>query len=459
MTQAAPGEETRRRRSWAAALAFVALSLSVLVAAPILVHRRVGALRAEIGVDLHPGVAPATILLTQLRLSLGQERSLARLHLATGDPAIGRAVRESRAAELRALAALQPIAERMGPGVRTGARALGREVALLHAALGRPRRGEADLPAASEAAFARALAAAERLQAEVSRKTRADRAAIREWETLGAGVTMGLSVLALAGASVVGWLTLQGERFARDAERALEQMQRVSAEKAQLLRGLSHDVKNPLGAADGYAELLEIGIGGALSPEQLRLVEGVRRSIRRSIAFVGDLVDLHRSESGELPIERGSVDVVALAALSATEHRGASIAAGHMLEVRLPDAALRVSTDAARVQEILDNLLSNAIKYTPPPGRITVGVCAEADATAESAVRIWVEDTGPGIPAELTEAVFDEFRRLPGSRADGHGLGLSISRHLARRLGGDLLAEHAAGGGARFTLLLPIRAG
>ena len=121
---------------------------------------------------------------------------------------------------------------------------------------------------------------------------------------------------------------------------------------------------------------------------------------------------------------------------------------------------VRVHTDPGRVRQVLGNLLSNAIKYTPAPGRITVRaerVDADAARPGDWAV-VRVTDTGPGIPPGQRESIFDEFSRLhDGSGIQGHGLGLAISRRVARLLGGDLDVTGAEGEGATFTLWLPLR--
>jgi signal transduction histidine kinase len=112
------------------------------------------------------------------------------------------------------------------------------------------------------------------------------------------------------------------------------------------------------------------------------------------------------------------------------------------------------------VRQVLGNLLSNAVKYTPAPGRITVR--AEHADGGSARPGAWavlrVSDTGPGIPVEQREAVFDEFTRLhDGTQIKGHGLGLAISRRVARLLGGDLDVSGAPGEGATFNLWLPLR--
>jgi signal transduction histidine kinase len=136
--------------------------------------------------------------------------------------------------------------------------------------------------------------------------------------------------------------------------------------------------------------------------------------------------------------------------------------AGHTLEVRLADEVTVLYTDPARVHQVLGNLLTNAIKYTPPGGHITVaaGPAEEGEHPAPGRwVAIEVADDGPGIPPGEQQAVFLEFQRGSTASSAGHGLGLAISRRIARLLGGDLTLRSLPGQGSRFTLWLPLRAG
>jgi signal transduction histidine kinase len=228
--------------------------------------------------------------------------------------------------------------------------------------------------------------------------------------------------------------------------------------RTRLIRGVTHDVKNPLGAADGYAQLLELGLQGELLPEQVKLVAGVRRGIHSALAIITDLLDLSLAESGGLPVHRLPVDLTALAAEAMEDYRGAAEAAGHELAWD-GGACMPLDTDPVRVREVLGNILSNAVKYTPAPGRITVWTEVVPDGGGPRPGR-WaaahVRDSGPGIPPAERERVFSEFHRLhTAEQASGHGLGLAISRLMARLLGGELTVAGEPGEGATFSLWVP----
>jgi len=252
---------------------------------------------------------------------------------------------------------------------------------------------------------------------------------------------------------------LERERAARaEAERRRAALEQVTESRTRLMRGFSHDVKNPLGAADGYASLLETGIGGDLSPSQRQSVDRIRRSIQQSLRLIDDLLELARAEAGQIALEIQPVDAAALACEVAEDFRGQLDAAGLSLELRA-SAPLMAASDPARVRQILSNLVSNAAKYTRA-GRVAIEVRCQGGTGAPgpgSWTTILVTDTGPGIPEDKREAIFREFTRLDPDAPHGAGVGLAISRRIACLLGGDVTLESEVGRGSTFTLWLPAR--
>ncbi|MGH7638753.1 MAG: PAS domain-containing sensor histidine kinase, partial [Gemmatimonadaceae bacterium] len=249
---------------------------------------------------------------------------------------------------------------------------------------------------------------------------------------------------------------LEREREARaEAERRREELERVTESRTRLMRGFSHDVKNPLGAADGYAQLLEDGIYGELPAKQVDSVKRIRRSIQRSLHLIHDLMELARAESGQIELERVPCNVAGLVRESAEDFRAQATAAGLTLEIRTADP-LDTQIDPPRGRQILSNLLSNAVKYTNAGG-ITVNADHGGDGAPRpgSWIAIRVTDTGPGIPPEKQEMIFQEFTRLDPDAQQGAGVGLAISRRIARLLGGDITVESRVGRGSTFTLWLP----
>jgi PAS domain S-box-containing protein len=231
----------------------------------------------------------------------------------------------------------------------------------------------------------------------------------------------------------------------------------------RLIRGFTHDVKNPLGAADGYLALLELGIGGEMSAAQTESVGRARRSIRTALNLISGLLDIERAEAGQLEISEARIDLSAATVeivgdfLASAESKNLSLTA----QISPEDDPLVVESDAARVRQILANLISNAVKYTQPNGTIVVD--AHLVRTDDAPWRghwaaVSVADNGSGIPLEKQALVFREFTRFDPDAAAGSGIGLAISRRLARALGGEITFTSAPGIGSTFTLWLPVDA-
>jgi signal transduction histidine kinase len=255
-------------------------------------------------------------------------------------------------------------------------------------------------------------------------------------------------------------LAMNRLRMLEEARQRRDELERVSASRTRLMRGFSHDIKNPLGAADMFAALLQDGTYGQMPEAQLTVVGRMRRSIHTALALLEDLVELSRAESGHLELHRAPLDLRTLVGEAAEDYRASVEAAGLALTVEMPDDECRVESDGTRLRQILGNLLSNAVKYTPRGG-IHVRLHAHQGRRSAETVRwfgVDVRDTGPGIPEEKREQIFQEFTRLQPGAAQGVGLGLAISRRIARLLGGDIAVEDAPGGGSVFTLWIPERA-
>jgi signal transduction histidine kinase/CHASE3 domain sensor protein len=252
-------------------------------------------------------------------------------------------------------------------------------------------------------------------------------------------------------------LAYEKVRLLDEAREGRRELERLMRSRQRLMRGFSHDVKNPLGAADGYAELLRSGIYGEVSAEQSQSIERIRRSIHRALSLIDDLHELARAETGNISLHLEAVDMVELARTSAEEYRGAATAAGLALNLEVADDLPTVVTDGTRVNQIVGNLLSNAIKYTKS-GSVTLRVRSEAvtpGVDGGDVVEFGVIDTGIGIPADKKDVIFEEFTRLGASDRPGAGLGLAISKRIAEVLGGEISFKGGAGRGSTFTLRIP----
>lgn len=227
----------------------------------------------------------------------------------------------------------------------------------------------------------------------------------------------------------------------------------ANAAKATFLATMSHELRTPLNAIIGYGELLQAEVGGTLSDAQRHHVGRIESAARHLVQLIESILSFARLEAGREPVYPGPVDLaeVTRGAVELVEPLLASRPVA--LRVDGADGPVRVETDAAKVRQILLNLLSNAVKFTPA-GEIRVTVQRDGDA----GVVLAVHDTGVGIDATDLEHVFEPFRQVGEvhtRRAPGTGLGLSVSRQLARLLGGDVTAESVLGHGSTFRLRLP----
>jgi PAS domain S-box-containing protein len=248
------------------------------------------------------------------------------------------------------------------------------------------------------------------------------------------------------------------ERAVADARRVAE-VESANRAKAEFLTAMSHELRTPINAAMGYAELIEVGVGGPVTEQQLEYLARIRGSHAHLLGIITDLLNYSRIEAGQVTYDLAPVPthevVEAVLPMVAPQAMAKDLAVEHG---PCPQG-LVARADRARAEQVVLNLLSNAVKFTPAGGRITVGCgAAGAAGAADARVAITVSDTGPGIPLQQQSAIFEPFVQLGRSLTSGHegtGLGLAISRDLARAMSGDVTVESAPGRGATFTLVLP----
>jgi PAS domain S-box-containing protein len=235
--------------------------------------------------------------------------------------------------------------------------------------------------------------------------------------------------------------------------RRLAEVETANRTKGEFLASMSHELRTPLNAIGGYAELLSLGLGGPISAEQLGYVERIRKSQQHLLGIISDVLNFSKIEAGHLSYQVGPIALREVIESVTPMVERQTAAKGLELQTELPPHQCIALGDRTRVDQIVLNLLSNAIKFTPSGGRITVR-CTVTDEIASIAVI----DTGRGIPAEKMESIFEPFVQLGRSLTSAHegvGLGLSISRDLARAMGGDLNVSSRVGDGSTFTLTLP----
>lgn len=235
-----------------------------------------------------------------------------------------------------------------------------------------------------------------------------------------------------------------------DAKRTHDELVKSRLEgemKSRLVSMLSHEVRTPLNSILGFTELLQAEKAGPLTDKQKRYVDNVDQSGRHLLELVSDHLDLAKLDAGRMEVKVVSFDARSL--LDQVMSQMTPLADSHGLELRLASpGSITVVADRRRLLQVLLNLLSNSLKNTPGGGVITVSA-RESGAQVEIAVT----DTGRGIPADQLERIFEEYSQV-GAQTEGTGLGLPVSRRLARLMGGDLLVQSEPGAGSTFTIRL-----
>jgi len=237
----------------------------------------------------------------------------------------------------------------------------------------------------------------------------------------------------------------------------------VQAERAkrEFITTVSHELRTPLTAILGYAEVLYSQMAGRLTAAQQRFVRTIHANARRMITIANNLIALAEAERGRLELQYEETDL--------------ALILGEVVEAFVPQMRSRqvewsleieddlplIEADPERIRQIVTNLVSNAVKYTFPGGRITVGAgLVQGSDEAARYCRIWVQDTGIGIPPEEQSLIWERFYRPKDPlrmEAGGLGVGLAVVRSLTEAHGGRVWVDSAPGEGSTFTVLLPIR--
>ncbi len=231
--------------------------------------------------------------------------------------------------------------------------------------------------------------------------------------------------------------------------------------KSEFLANVSHELRTPLNSIIGFAEVLDelARNDAAADPKRLRYIQNILTSGRSLLEMINELLEMAKIEAGrmEVSIEPTSIrDLIeGLTAIMRPQAEAKSIEVKVLVGRNLP----MIETDAGKLQQILYNFLSNAIKFTPVGGTVTVSADRLARQDGRPGVRLAVSDTGPGIPYDLQDAIFEKFRQLDAGHTREHpgtGLGLAICRELADLLGATVSLVSEPGSGATFFVDVPL---
>ena len=237
--------------------------------------------------------------------------------------------------------------------------------------------------------------------------------------------------------------------------RATEALREADRRKSEFLATLAHELRNPLAPIRSAVELLRLGAGKPALMDKLRGT--MERQVAHMVHLINDLLDVARISSGKVVLKVERIDLQSVIASAVETSLPLVEAAGHHLELDLPDQPLWMDGDAVRLSQVVSNLLSNAAKYTPQSGTIAIHAAPDG-----AMAHIRVTDTGIGLARDALESVFEMFAQAPhsiGISRGGLGIGLSLVRHLVMLHGGTVSAASPGPGmGSTFTIQLPLAA-
>ncbi|HVD00769.1 MAG TPA: HAMP domain-containing sensor histidine kinase [Candidatus Dormibacteraeota bacterium] len=226
------------------------------------------------------------------------------------------------------------------------------------------------------------------------------------------------------------------------------QLEREGEVKSRIMATMNHEVRSPLTAILGFAELLSTERRGPLNLDQRRYLENIETGGRHLLSLVNDSLDLSRMEAGMMVLEPVKLSVRQM--LQEAVEQVQPLAEARDIQINLECSSnVTVHADARRLLQVVWNLVTNAIKFTPIGGSIWL-----SGQDAGALTRIEVRDSGPGIPSSHLESIFEEFIQV-GTAGEGTGLGLAITRQLVVLMGGKITVESHLGQGTSFTLDLP----
>ena len=244
-------------------------------------------------------------------------------------------------------------------------------------------------------------------------------------------------------------------------EERAQQVTEANMAKSRFLANVSHELRTPLNAIVGYNALALSGLYGDVTTELRGAHDRIRTAADHLLRVVNDVLDLSKIEVGRMEVDVRPINLEPLLEGVVSIVEPVAEAKGVRIDLVVARDLPQIVTDARHVRQILMNLMTNAIKFTER-GSVTIVAKVGADAPRPKMVSIAIEDTGIGIARSDLARIFDEFEQVrPSGRGDsiarGTGLGLAVSRKLARLLGGDVEVESQMGAGSRFTLWLPVR--
>jgi len=249
---------------------------------------------------------------------------------------------------------------------------------------------------------------------------------------------------------------LEREKLQKEIGLRKEELEKINAQlkeldrmKSDFVANVAHELKTPLTIIKGNLDNIDQGLAGEVQPKQKDILGDVFRVINRLSRLINDLLDISKIESGKMELNKEDLDIVALAGEIVKTFEILVAAKNIGLVREFPDKAVTVNADKDKLTQVFINLLSNAVKFTDK-GSVTVRII-----DMQGEVEVEIEDTGPGIPNDQADKVFDKFVRVVAEKKEGTGLGLPIAKDIVILHKGRIRIESVVGKGSKFIFIIP----
>jgi two-component system phosphate regulon sensor histidine kinase PhoR len=239
----------------------------------------------------------------------------------------------------------------------------------------------------------------------------------------------------------------------------LTRLRRLERTRQEFVANVSHELRTPLSVIKGYAETLQSEAAWSDSDIRGKMIGAIDRNAERLSLLIEDLLDLSQLDAEQLTLELAPVDLSALVRRVVQDFEGRLLQRHCEVQVDLSPRTL-INGDAKRLHQVFVNIIDNAIKYGSEPGRIVIGEGERKAGESGETIEIFVQDTGPGIPPDACERIFERFYRVDKARArkaGGTGLGLAIVKHIILLHQGEIRAESEVGKETRIVIRFPLQ--
>jgi signal transduction histidine kinase len=232
----------------------------------------------------------------------------------------------------------------------------------------------------------------------------------------------------------------------------ITEFKELESAKTTFISTISHELKTPISAILMSLQLLEDERVGALNKEQVELSQSIKDNSERLLSITGELLNMTQVEAGKLQLMPKITKPIELINYAIGANRVQADKFGCQIEVEYPEKIDKLYVDSEKIAWVLTNLLSNAIRFSPEYGRVIIGA-----KQVDNVVEMYVQDFGKGIDPRYHQSIFDRYFRVPGTKIQGSGLGLSISKDFVEAHNGRLTVESELGKGSRFVIRFDVR--